>query len=278
MTGQGPIPAVAGLGLRFAHLGEVIATEAAIPFVEVHGENHLSGPAGVALEVIRQDRAVSLHCVGLSLGSAQGVDETHLQRLAELARRVEPALVSEHLAWNAVDHAHLADLLPLPLNRESLDVVCHNVERMQEAFGRAVLIENPSTYVQLPQSDIPEGAFMTELCRRTGCGMLCDIANIVVSCHNHGWDPLAHLASFPAHAIGEYHLAGHERAEGLLIDTHDRDISAATWALFDVALATIGPRPALAERDRALPSLDGMLAEMAMVQARLDRAGRRDAA
>ncbi len=278
MSGQGPIPAVAGLGLRFAHLGEVIATTAAIPFVEVHGENHLSGPAGVALEVIRQDRAVSLHCVGLSLGSAQGIDDSHLQRLTELARRVEPALVSEHLAWNAVDHAHLADLLPLPLNRESLDVVCRNVERVQEAFGRAILVENPATYVQLPQSDIPEGAFMAELCRRTGCGMLCDIANIVVAAHNHGWDPRAHLASFPAWAIGEYHLAGHERAGDLLIDTHDRDIGAATWALFDAALASIGPRPALAERDRAIPSLAEMLAEMALVQTHLDRAEERRAA
>ncbi|MDE2335624.1 MAG: DUF692 domain-containing protein [Rhodospirillales bacterium] len=272
------MPAVAGLGLRFAHLGEVIATDAAIPFVEVHGENHLSGPAGVALEVIRRDRAVSLHCVGLSLGSAQGLDDAHLQRLAELARRVEPALVSEHLAWNAVDHAHLADLLPLPLNRESLDVVCRNVERMQEAFGRTILVENPATYVQFPQSDIPEGAFMDELCRRTGCGMLCDVANIVVAAHNHGWDARAHLASFPAWAIGEYHLAGHERADGLLIDTHDRDISIATWELFDEALASIGPRPALAERDRAIPGFAAMLTEMALVQAHLDRAEQRRAA
>ncbi len=270
MTGQGPIPAAAGLGLRFAHLGEVIATEAAIPFVEVHGENHLSGPAWAALEVIRQDRAVSLHCVGLSLGSAQGIDAAHLARLVDLARRVQPALVSEHLAWSAVDHAHLADLLPLPLNRESLDVVCRNVEEMQEAFGRTILVENPSTYVQLPQSDMPEGAFMTALCQRTGCGMLCDIANIIVSCHNHGWEPRAHLASFPAWAIGEYHLAGHERFDQLLIDTHDREISTATWALFDEALATIGPRPALAERDRTIPCFSEMLEEMALVQAHLD--------
>lgn len=278
MTEQGPIPAVAGLGLRFAHLGEVIATTAAIPFVEVHGENHLSGPAGLALEVIRRDRQVSLHCVGLSLGSTQGIDADHLARLAALARRVQPALVSEHLAWNAVDHAHLADLLPLPLNRESLDVVCRNVERMQDAFGQAILVENPSTYVQLPQSDMTEGAFMAALCRHTGCGMLCDVANIVVSCHNHGWEPGAHLASFPAWAIGEYHLAGHERADELLIDTHDREISAATWALFDEALATIGPRPALAERDRAMPGFSEMLAEMATVQMHLDRARQRHAA
>lgn len=267
-----PIPPVAGLGLRFAHLGEVIATEDAIPFVEVHGENHLSGPADVALEVIRRDRAVSLHCVGLSLGSAQGLDNEHLARLAELARRVEPALVSEHLAWNAVDHDHLADLLPLPLNRESLDVVCRNVDAMQEAFGKRILVENPATYVQLPSSDIPEGAFMAELCRRTGCGMLCDIANIVVASFNHGWDARAHLASFPAQAIGEYHVAGHERAEGLLLDTHDREVSAETWALFDWALATVGPHPALAERDAAIPPLAEMLGEMALVQAHLDQA------
>lgn len=278
MPGPRPIPPVAGLGLRFAHLGEVIATDAAIPFVEVHGENHLSGPAGVALEVIRRDRAVSLHCVGLSLGSAQGLDDEHLARLAELARRVEPALVSEHLAWNAVDHDHLADLLPLPLNRESLDVVCRNVERMQEAFRQRVLVENPATYVQLPRSDIPEGAFMAELCRRTGCGMICDVANIVVASHNHGWDARAHLASFPAWAIGEYHVAGHERADGLLLDTHDRNVSAETWALFDIALATIGPRPALAERDAAIPPLLDMLAEMALVQAHLDRVEQRHAA
>ena len=269
----GPIPARAGIGLRFPHHAAFLEARPAIGWVEVHSENYLSGPALAVLETVRADHAVSLHSVALSLGAAGGIDRRHLARLAELARRIEPALVSEHLAWGAVDHAHLADLLPLPLTEESLEIVGRNVTAAQEAMGRRILIENPATYLQFRHSTIPEGEFLAALAARTGCGLICDVNNIVVSATNHGWDPRACLAALPAAAIGEYHLAGHSAAggaaEGLLLDTHDRAVAPAVWALFETALALIGPRPVLIEWDAAIPPLPVLLGEAAEAEARL---------
>ncbi len=232
----------------------------------MHTENYLSGPAQAVLEQVRRDYPVSLHGVGLSLGSAEGVDEEHLDRVARLAARIAPGLISEHLAWMAVDHAFLADLLPLPLTEESLAVVCRNVARVQERLGRRILVENPSTYLQFAESTIPEPEFLAEMVARTGCGLICDVNNIAVSTANHRWDASAYLRALPAEAISEYHLAGHsvrEIAPGqtLRLDTHDRPVDSSVWKLFELALAVIGPRPTLIEWDAAVPPLALLLAE-----------------
>jgi uncharacterized protein (UPF0276 family) len=195
-----------------------------VGWVEVHSENYLNGPALAVLEAVRTDYPVSLHSVGLSLGSAQGVDGRHLARVVTLAERLDPGLMSEHLAWGAVDHDFLADLLPLPLTEESLDVVCHNVDTVQTALRRRILMENPSTYLQFKHSTIPEPEFLAALAARTGCGLICDVNNIFVSATNHGWDAAQYLRSLPAEAIGEFHLGGHSAAAAvapLLLDTHD---------------------------------------------------------
>jgi uncharacterized protein (UPF0276 family) len=273
--GDGPIPARAGIGLRFPHHKAFLESRPPIGWVEIHSENYLDGPALATLEAVRATYPVSMHCVGLSLGSAQGIDARHLERIASLAARIEPGLISEHLAWGAVDHAFLADLLPLPLTGESLDVVSANVGRVQDRLKRRILIENPSTYLQFATSTIPETEFLSRLVARTGCGLICDVANIVVSAANHGWDAERYLRSLPAEAVGEYHLAGHSVAETapadrkLLLDTHDRPVPEAVWDLFEAALAIIGSRPALIEWDAALPALEVLLGEAGLAECRL---------
>lgn len=272
-----PIPLAAGIGLRFPHHAAFLDTRPHTAWVEVHTENYLSGPALAVLEQVRCDYPVSLHGVGLSLGSAEGLDEQHLDRVAGLAARIAPGLISEHLAWMVVDHAYLADLLPLPLTEESLAVVCRNVARVQERLDRPILVENPATYLQFAHTTIPEWEFLAELAARTGCGLICDVNNIAVSAANHGWDALAYLRALPAAAIGEFHLAGHSVREvapghALRLDTHDRRVAAEVWALFEVALATIGPLPALIEWDADLPALDVLLEEAAQADVRLAQA------
>jgi uncharacterized protein (UPF0276 family) len=270
---------VAGIGLRLPHHRAFLETRPPVGWVEVHSENYLSGPALAALEAVRVDYPVSLHSVGLSLGSAEGVDREHLARIADLARRIEPALMSEHLAWSAVDHDFLADLLPLPLTEESLAVVCGNVSLVQDTLGRRILIENPATYLQFRHSTIPEWEFLAALVSRTGCGLICDVNNIVVSTANHGFDAARYLRSLPTTAVGEFHIAGHSAAEGeaapLLLDTHDRPAAPETWSLFATALEVIGPRPSLIEWDARIPALGVLLAEAEtaaqLLAARTDR-------
>jgi len=268
------IPAVAGIGLRARHHTALLETLPAIGWVEVHSENYLSEPSLAVLERVRAHYPISLHSVGLSLGSAEGIDRRHLAELATLARRIEPGLVSEHLAWGAVGHDFLADLLPLPLTEESLDVVCRNVDEVQEALGRPILMENPSTYLQFSHSTIPEAEFLGALVARTGCGLICDINNVFVSATNHGWDAQRYLRALPAQAIGEFHLAGHSEAGGeatsLLLDTHDRRVSPEVWSLYEDALAIIGPRPTLIEWDADIPPLPILLDEAALAASRLD--------
>lgn len=267
------IPTTAGIGLRFPHHKPFLEAMPPIGWVEVHSENYLSGPAFAVLEAVRADYPVSLHSVGLSLGSAAGIDHHHLARLAELSRRIEPGLVSEHLAWGAVAHEFLADLLPLPLTEESLDVVCRNVTEAQEALGRPLLIENPAAYLRFRDSTIPEPEFLAALVKRAGCGLICDVNNIVVSATNHGWDPEAYLRALPANAVGEYHLAGHSNAAGqaapLLLDTHDRRVAPAVWSLFATALELIGTYPTLIEWDAAIPPLPVLLEEAATAERQL---------
>ncbi len=267
-----PIPASAGIGLRHAHVPDFLAERPAAGWIEVHSENYLVplGPAGggprlQALETLRRDYPVSCHGVGLSLGSADGLDPAHLRRLADLYRRIQPGLVSEHLAWSVADGTYLNDLLPLPYTEEALQTVARNVDRAQEAFGRQILVENPSSYIAFPGADMPEWDFLAELVRRTGCGLLLDVNNIHVSAHNHGFDPDPYLDALPLDAVGEIHVAGHfiheTPAETLLIDDHGSPVSDAVWALLARTLARAGRRPVLVEWDTELPPLSVLMGE-----------------
>src|SRR5215510_12115436 len=204
------IPAKAGIGLRFQHHQSVIDTQPDVPWMEVHTENYMGGGTALRyLDAIRRDVPISLHGVGLSLGSAEGLDPAHLERIRRVAERIEPGLMSEHIAWSVIDGSYLADLLPLPMTEEALDVVCRHVDEVQDVLGRRILIENPSSYLQYTHSTIPEWEFLSAVVERTGCGILCDVNNIYVSACNHGWDASAYLAALPARAVGEIHLAGH---------------------------------------------------------------------
>jgi uncharacterized protein len=260
------LPASAGIGLRSPHLDEIIATRPAVGWLEAHPENYMAGgPAPRALERIRRDYPVSLHGVGLSLGSADRPDPRHLGRLKALVDRIEPALVSEHLSWSTTGAGYLNHLLPLPYTEESLAVLSRNVEQVQALLGRPLLVENPSIYLRFIHSPIPEPEFLAELARRTGCGLLCDVNNIHVTAHNVGLDAVAYLEALPPEAVGEIHLAGHARndADGLtiLIDDHGSRVAPEVWALYVRALARLGPVPTLVEWDTDIPSLDVLLGE-----------------
>jgi uncharacterized protein (UPF0276 family) len=268
-----PIPAKAGIGLRFQHHQAVLDTVPDVAWMEIHTENYMGGGAPVRyLDAIRRDYPMSLHGVGLSLGSADGLDAAHIERIRQVAARVEPALMSEHIAWSMVGGTYLADLLPLPMTEEALAVVCRHVDQVQGALRRTILVENPSTYVRFRHSTIPEWDFMAAVAQRTGCGILCDVNNIYVSAHNHDWDASSYLAALPRAAIGEIHLAGHSLrplagGRTLRIDDHASRVCAEVWALYREALARFGSVPTLIEWDNEVPTLDVLLAEAAQAGA-----------
>lgn len=264
-----PVPSQAGIGLRHRHVAEFLTSRPRVAWIEVHSETYLAagGPRLRALEAIRRDYPLSCHGVGLSLGSAERVDPEHLARLATLYDRLEPDLVSDHLAWSVTGGTYLNDLLPLPYTEEALDLVRRNVERTQETLGRRILVENPSRYLDFEQSTIPEWEFLAELAARTGCGLLLDVNNVYVSAGNLGFDADAYLAHVPAQAVGEIHVAGHavhETGTGtLLIDDHGDVVADAVWALLASTLERIGPRPVLVEWDTRVPELAVLMAEAA---------------
>ncbi len=272
------LPPRAGIGLREPHLRDFVAAACPAAWVEVHPENHLvpGGPRLAGLDRVRRERPVSCHGVGLSLGGADGLDPDHLLRLRALHHRIEPVLVSEHLAWSVHDGAYLNDLLPLPYTEESLEVVRRNLDDAQEALGRRILVENPAACIAFAESTIPEAEFLAELVRRTGCGLLLDVNNLHVSAVNLAFDPAAWLDRIPGDAVGELHLAGHAAVpfggETLLIDDHGSRVGAPVMALFAAVLERFGPRPTLVEWDTALPPLAVLLDEAARAQAVLDAA------
>lgn len=273
-----PIPARAGIGLRHPHVQAFLDGPPAVGWAEVHSENYLAG-GGLrlaALERIRRDLPVSCHGVGLSLGSAEGLDDAHLAALARLFERIEPGLVSEHVSWSVSGGVYYNDLLPLPLTEEALAVFCRNVDRAQDAFGRRILVENPSTYLDFAASRIPEPDFIAEIVRRTGCGLLLDVNNIHVSAHNRGFDAGTYLAALPLDAVGEIHIAGHASrsigGESVLIDDHGSRAIAPVWRLLDAALARTGPVPVLVEWDTDIPPLEVLLAEAAQAERAIRRA------
>ena len=264
---EGPSPAKAGIGLRFPHHRAVLDTRPDVAWLEVHTENYMGGGKPLAyLEAIRAHYPISLHGVGLSLGSAEGLDVVHLERIRQTALRIQPALVSEHLSWSVVDGRYLADLLPLPMTEEALDIVCRHVDQTQAYLRRRILVENPSTYLRWRHSTIPEWEFLAAVASRTGCGILCDVNNIYVSAANHGWDPLVYLAELPPAAIGEIHLAGHSTralADGrvLRMDDHGSRVIPEVWTLYTEALARFGAVPTLIEWDTDIPELWVLLDE-----------------
>jgi uncharacterized protein len=257
-----------GIGLRAPHYREILETRPDIGWVEVHSENYF-GRGGQPLHYLQRVRCqypLSLHGVGLSLGSADGVRYAHLRQLRTLIERFEPSLVSDHLCWGAVGSRHLNDLLPLPYTEPALDVVCANVVQTQEFLGRRILVENVSSYLQFSDSTIPEWEFIAEVARRTGCGLLIDVNNIYVSAINHGFDALRYLDAIPAEAVQEIHLAGFDSNGLCLIDTHGKPVAGPVWNLYGEALTRLGSVPTLIEWDTDLPPLATLLAEAAKAQ------------
>lgn len=266
-----PMPATAGVGLRLPHHATVLERRPAVPWFEVHPENYMSDPQALSeLEDLRRDYPLSLHAVGLSLGSADGIDAAHLARLAQLARRLQPALVSDHLSWSTAAGVYLPDLLPLPYTDEALAVVAGNVDRVQQALGRQLLLENPSTYLRYVDSSLSEAQFLASLVSRCGCGVLLDVNNIYVSAFNQRDDAAATLAALlnylPGEAIAEIHLAGHalvmlDSGAECRIDDHGSRVATEVWALYEQAIRHLGPRPTLIEWDTRLPDFEVLLDE-----------------
>jgi uncharacterized protein (UPF0276 family) len=263
----------AGIGFKPMHYREALASPAAGLWFEVHAENYMvaGGPRLAMLEELRSRREISLHGVGMSLAGAAEPDPEHLQALKRLVDRFEPALVSEHLAWSRLDGRCFPDLLPVPRTNQVLARCASNIGRVQEALGRQILIENPTHYLALRDHSWSETSFLTELARRTGCGLLFDVNNVAVGAHNTGFDAIEWLDAIPADQVGEIHVAGHcLDAEGtLLIDSHDEPVSAEVWDLYTQFVARIGPRPTLIERDGKIPEFSELMRERQQAEAML---------
>ncbi|MCL4676626.1 MAG: DUF692 domain-containing protein, partial [Pararhodobacter sp.] len=248
---------------------QAIARPGAVGFYEVHAENYMGagGAPHAMLERLRRDHALSVHGVGLSIGGAGPLDGDHLARLRSLLDRYQPASFSEHLAWSSHGAAWLNDLLPMPYTDRTLATICDHIDQTQEVLGRRMLLENPATYVTFDESTWSETAFLSEIARRTGCGLLLDVNNVFVSATNHRTDPRAYLADVPLDRVGEIHLAGHEAEElddgPLLIDSHSRPVADPVWALYSEVIARTGPLPSLIEWDNDLPPFDVLLVEAA---------------
>lgn len=265
----GPIPARAGIGLRAAHHVSLVGAHPPVGWIEAHSENYFAegGEQLAHLAKARDLYPLSLHGVGLSLGSADPLDREHLRKLKRLVQWSQPALVSEHLSWGSIDGTFLNDLLPLPYTREALDLLCARVDELQEFLGRQVLIENISSYLQFDLEQMPEVEFLCELAQRSGCGLLIDVNNVYVNACNHRFDALRYLAAIPARHVQELHLAGHIRNRhediDILIDTHCAPVCDAVWALYADALRCFGPKPTLVEWDAEIPALDVLVGEAA---------------
>ncbi|WP_226581523.1 MNIO family bufferin maturase [Acuticoccus sediminis] len=268
-TTPAPIPARSGVGFKLAHADAILEGPARIGFVEIHAENFM-GDGGLphrALSAVRERMPVSLHGVGLSIGGEGPLDRAHLARLAAVARRYEPGLVSEHLAWSTHEGAYFNDLLPVPYTEATLARVVAHIDEVQSALGRTMLLENPSSYAAFEASTMDEETFIRRIVAATGCGLILDVNNVVVSATNLGASPLAYIDAFPLEAVGEIHLAGHaEDADAagapLLIDAHDRAVPPSVWSLYKTVIARIGrPVPTLIEWDNDVPDFATLAAE-----------------
>ena len=266
------LPVAAGVGLRTPHVAQVLGERPRIAWLEVHSENYFAdgGPALAKLDRVRADYPLSLHGVGLSLGSSDALDLEHLAKLERLIKRVAPAAVSEHLCWGAIGGRHLNDLLPLPYTEEALAYVCRRVAEVQERLGRELLIENVSSYLGFADATIPEWEFVAAVATETGCRLLLDVNNIYVNAMNHGFDPHVYLAAIPVKSVAEIHLAGFDARGPCLIDTHSAPVAAPVWALYRGALERFGARATLIEWDTDIPELAVLLAEADKAQAMLE--------
>jgi len=257
-----------GLGLRRKHYRDFLETDVPVDFVEVISENYMVD-GGKPLRVLEQVRArlpVILHGVSMSVGSAHGLDHDYLARLRQLADRIEPLWVSDHLCWTRTSAHNSHDLLPLPLSYEALDVVCANIDQAQEALGRAMLFENPSSYLTFPEDEMPEWEFLSQMARRTGCYLLLDVNNVFVSASNHGFAADDYLSGIPAERVRQIHLAGHTPGE-IVIDTHDRPVCEPVWELFVRAKQRLDDVAVMIERDEHIPPLQDLLAELGRARA-----------
>jgi hypothetical protein len=270
----GALPARCGLALRPAHFAALLEERADVPFFEIMAENHLQpgDPARPVLEALRARAPVTLHSVGMSLGGVDPLDRSHLAKLRALADFLEPALVSDHLAWAAVDGRHLHDLLPVPFLEEALTHVADRVARAQDALGRRIALENVSGYARFAESELAEWEFLAEVAARADCLILLDVNNVFVSAANLGFSAEAYVDSLPRERVAQLHLAGHEASGELLLDTHGAAVAEPVFALFERALARFGALPAVLERDRAIPPLGVLLDEARKADALLERA------
>ena len=267
-----PLAPSAGIGLRASHYAELIERRPRLALAEVHSENFFgAGGAPLAwLDRFREAWPLSFHGVGLSLGSSEAIDATHLAKLESLVRRFEPALVSEHVCWSSAAGRHSNDLLPLPYTEEALDNFVSHVDAVQERLGRRILVENVSSYMRFRHSTIPEWDFVAEVSRRSGCGVLLDVNNVWVNSRNHGFDPRRFIAAIDPASVGEIHLAGFETQGDLLIDTHSRPVVDEVWSLYRDAIARIVTRPNIIEWEADIPALDVLLPEARRADAVLE--------
>jgi uncharacterized protein (UPF0276 family) len=276
MPARTPIPACAGVGLRSQHHRDALISPAKTGWLEVHSENYF-GRGGAPLRYlgdIRADYPISLHGVGLSIGSVDALDRNHLKQLKDLITRIEPGLVSETLCWSSFGRSYLNDLLPLPYTDATLTFLVTRIKEVQDFLGRQILIENPSSYLEYQYSTYSESEFLDELARRSGCGILLDINNVYVSCTNHGWNALDYLQDIAVDQVKEIHLAGLTlntiAGQNILIDTHDGPVAEAVWQLYQSALQRLGSVPKLIEWDADLPSWQVLVDEAAKADAYLE--------
>ncbi len=265
------LPVRAGVGLKAEHIGDILESDADIGFFEVHAENYMGagGMPHAQLRAIREKYPLSVHGVGMSIGSPGPINTGHLARFRAVVETYEPGMVSEHLAWSTHDDVFYNDLLPVPYTDETLERVVEHVDLVQSTLKRQILIENPSTYVTFAESTWSEFDFMAALARRSGCGLLFDVNNVYVSATNHDYSPRRYIDAYPLDLVQEIHLAGHARdlddaGNPLLIDAHDRPVSDDVWELYKYTLARTGPLPSLVEWDNEVPAWPVLAAEAAM--------------
>ncbi|MEO5866387.1 MAG: DUF692 domain-containing protein [Sphingomonas sp.] len=257
-----------GLGLRKPHYSDFLDGRVDVDFVEVISENFMVD-GGKPRQILRDVRAcypVAFHGVSMSIGSAAGLDHAYRQRLRMLIDEIEPLFVSDHLSWSRIEGFNAHDLLPLPYTNEALDVVCANIHRAQDALGRTMLIENPSTYIDFVAADMTEWQFLDAMAERTGCGLLLDVNNVFVSASNHGFDAIEYLGGVPHGRVRQIHLAGHSQGTELLIDTHDTPVPASVWNLYAHVMPQLGPVATMIERDDDIPPLGDLLDELAVAR------------
>jgi uncharacterized protein len=267
------LPARAGVGFKPMHFRDILTAAPPVGFFEVHAENYMGagGPPHAHLRALRERYALSIHGVGLSIGSMQPLDRDHLARLKTLCDRYQPESFSEHLAWSSHGGVYFNDLLPLPYTPQTLARVAEHIDQVQTALGRTMLLENPSSYVGIADSTIAEVEFLAEVASRTGCGLLLDVNNVFVSATNHGMQALSYLETFPLDRVREIHLGGHDEDIGdagtpLLIDAHGSAVADAVWALYALVIARAGPLPTLIEWDNDVPDWPTLLAEAAAAE------------